>query len=901
MSITSNNFISILSTSHGNFSIYRIDTAEQQGFGRIERLPYTIRILLEGAIRNLDRKEVSFQQVIDLASWQPQPGSGKPVPFFPGRVVMQDLSGVPVIIDLAAMRAAMLDLGGDPHLVQPVIPVEVIIDHSIQVDYYGTPDAFKQNVALEFERNKERYKLLRWAQQAFDNLRVIPPASGIIHQINLEYLTNVVLVKDSALGPIAYPDTLVGTDSHTTMINGLGVAGWGVGGIEAVSAMLGQPIEILLPEVIGVKLSGELPEGTTPTDLTLTLTQLLRKKGVVNKFVEFFGPGLQHLTLADRAMVANMAPESGATVLFFPVDNQTLDYLKLTGKSASQIDLVERYSKEQHLFHDYNDSRPDYSEILEMDLNSIEPSLAGPKRPQDRVPLSAMKASFRRALTQPKAERGFAVDLVNIEKDTAPGSHKHRLTHGSVVLAAITSCTNTSNPFVMIGAGLLARNAVALGLHPKSHVKTSLAPGSLVVTEYLSKSGLLEPLAALGFNLVGYGCTTCIGNTGPLPEAIVREIQENHLVTAAVLSGNRNFEGRISPHTQANYLASPPLVVAYALAGTVDIDLTSEPLGIAQNGQPVFLKQIWPSSSEIFATITRTIDSSLFTKSYQDIFHGSSEWESLEAGSGMLYQWDTDSTYLQQPPFFTGMSTHPTGNADILNARVLAYLGDSITTDHISPAGAIPVQSPAGRYLIQKGVGVQDFNSYGSRRGNDRVMVRGTFANIRLKNQIVPDIEGGFTRHFPSGERMSIFDAAMQYKQEGTPLIILAGKDYGAGSSRDWAAKGSALLGVKAVLAISYERIHRSNLLGMGVIPLEFLPGESAATFHLNGEEIFHISGIKDIKEPLTHLTVKAISLDGSEKSFTVIARLDTNTEVDYFQNGGILQTILYQWLQAGD
>ena len=901
MSIVKNKFISILSTSHGNISIYRIDSVEQEGFGKIERLPYTIRILLEGVLRNLDRKGVTLQQVIDLASWQPKPGSGKPAPFFPGRVVMQDLSGVPVIIDLAAMRTAMLDLGGDPRLVQPVIPVDVVIDHSIQVDYYGTPDAFQKNVALEFERNEERYKLLRWAQRAFDNLRVIPPASGIIHQINLEYLTNVVLVKDSVLGPIAYPDTLIGTDSHTTMINGLGVAGWGVGGIEAVSAMLGEPIEILLPEVIGVKLNGKLPEGATPTDLTLTLTQVLRKKGVVNKFVEFFGPGLQHLTLADRAMVANMAPESGATVLFFPIDYQTLDYLKLTGKSASQIDLVERYSKEQHLFHNDDASRPDYSEILEMDLNSIEPSLAGPKRPQDRVPLSAMKTSFRKALTQPKAERGFALDQVNLEKNDVSGSHKQLLTHGSVVLAAITSCTNTSNPFVMIGAGLLAKNAVALGLQCKSHVKTSLAPGSLVVTEYLSKSGLLEPLAALGFNLVGYGCTTCIGNTGPLPEAIVREIQENHLVTAAVLSGNRNFEGRVSPHTQANYLASPPLVVAYALAGTVDIDLTSEPLGLGQNGQSVFLKQIWPSSSDIFATITRIIDSSLFTKSYQDIFQGSSEWNKLETASGMLYRWDMDSTYLQQPPFFTGMSTHPRGNTDVLNARALACLGDSITTDHISPAGAIPVHSPAGQYLIQKGVGVQDFNSYGSRRGNDRVMVRGTFANIRLKNQIVPDIEGGFTRHFPSGEQMTIFDAAMRYKQEGTPLIILAGKEYGTGSSRDWAAKGTTLLGVKAVLAVSYERIHRSNLVGMGVLPLEFLPGENTSTFHLKGDEIFHISGIKDIKEPLSRLTVKAISQAGSEKSITMIARLDTSTEVDYFQNGGILQTILYQWLQAED
>ena len=622
---------------------------------------------------------------------------------------------------------------------------------------------------------------------------------------------------------------------------------------------------------------------------------------MVNKFVEFFGPGLQHLTLADRAMVANMAPESGATVLFFPIDNQTLEYLKLTGKSTFQIDLVERYSKEQHLFHESDASLPEYSEILEMDLCSIVPSLAGPKRPQDRVPLSGMKSSFRRALTQPKAERGFALDQANLEKYIAAGGQTNRLKHGSVVLAAITSCTNTSNPFVMIGAGLLAKNAVAMGLQCKPYVKTSLAPGSLVVTRYLNKSGLLEPLAALGFNLVGYGCTTCIGNTGPLPEAVVNEIQKNNLVSAAVLSGNRNFEGRVSPHTQANYLASPPLVVAYALAGTVDIDFVSEPLGIGKNGQPVFLRQIWPSSAEIFATISRTIDSSLFSESYRDIFLGSSEWERLESVGGLLYRWDADSTYLQQPPFFTDMSAFPAGNADILNARLLAFLGDSITTDHISPAGAIPLQSPAGKYLIQKGVDVKDFNSYGSRRGNDNVMVRGTFANIRLKNKIVPDMEGGFTSHFPSGERMTIFDAAMQYKQENTPLIILAGKEYGTGSSRDWAAKGSMLLGVKAVLAISYERIHRSNLVGMGVLPLEFLPGENAASFDLKGDEIFHITGIKSIKDPLPPLKVKAIGLDGSEKSITVIARLETNTEVDYFRNGGILQTILYQWLQVED
>lgn len=861
----------------------------------LNRLPFSIRVLLEGALRKLDEGQATHQDVDNLLQWEPQNPNRPNIPIFPGRVVLQDFTGVPVINDLAAMRSALAKMNLDPQKVNPVVNVDLVIDHSIQVDYAGRPDAYRLNAEIEFQRNRERYEFLHWAQKAFRNIRIVPPASGIVHQVNLEYLATVVLTRQESDFTLIYPDTLVGTDSHTTMINGLGVVGWGVGGIEAVAAMLGEPIEIVAPDVIGVRLSGKLREGVTPTDLTLFIIQSLRKMGVVDKFVEFFGPGLDHLALADRAMIANMAPESGATMLYFPVDQQTLHYLRLTNRSEALINLVEAYYQAQMLFRTAETPDPHYSQLLEVDLAAIEPGVAGPRRPQDRLSLQDVPAAFQRALSAPKSENGFGVSPADLHrKAQIPANGKtSELKHGSVVIAAITSCTNTSNPFVMISAGLLAKKAIEKGLKTQPYVKTSLAPGSRVVTDYLRDAGLLEFLEQLGFHLVGYGCTTCIGNSGPLPDTIVQAIKDNNLVVGAVLSGNRNFEGRISPQTRANYLASPPLVVAYALAGSVDVDLLHEPLGMGKDNQPVYLRDIWPSSREVEEYIHNHIRPEMFADAYNAIFSMSELWNAIQSGDQLLYSWNENSTYLQEPPFFT---IPPSKGEDILNARVLVLLSDSITTDHISPAGSIAVNSPAGQYLISKGIQPSEFNSYGSRRGNDRVMTRGTFANIRLKNLLVPGIEGGFTRHFPSNEQMSIYDAAVRYQHEQIPLIILAGKEYGTGSSRDWAAKGVLLLGVKAVIAESFERIHRSNLAGMGVLPLQFKPGQNAASLGLTGEEIYHIQDLRPNLKSGGEVTIQAVTAYGSHKHFQAIVRLDTRKEIDYYLNGGIMNTVLNQF-----
>ncbi|MGB9800804.1 MAG: aconitate hydratase AcnA [Thermanaerothrix sp.] len=862
---------------------------------RLAQLPFVIRIFLEGVARHVAQGRAEPQDLVHLIAWQPQAEQRPSMPFFPGRVVMQDFTGVPVLNDLAGMRAAVARLGGDPASVNPRVPVDLVIDHSVQVDYYGSPDAFRLNAEKEFERNRERYEFLHWCQRAFKNLRIVPPASGIVHQVNLEYLARGVLTAEGPAGlPLAYPDTLVGTDSHTTMINGLGVVGWGVGGIEAIAAMLGEPIEIVIPDVIGFRLSGHLPEGTTPTDLTLTIIQMLRQFGVVDKVVEFFGPGLDHLTLADRAMIANMAPESGATMLYFPVDTQTLDYLRFTGRPEDLVNLVEAYYQAQHLFRTAETPTPTYTAVLELDMSRVQPSLAGPRRPQDRVALSEVPANFRQALTAPRTANGFGIP--EAEQETAVtvalDGQTATLRHGSVVIAAITSCTNTSNPFVMVAAGLLAKKAVERGLRTPPYVKTSLAPGSRVVIDYLAAAGLLKPLEALGFHLVGFGCTTCIGNAGPLPEPIVNAIKDNNLVAVAVLSGNRNFEGRISPHTRANYLASPPLVVAYALAGEIGRDLSREPLGYDPQGQPVYLREIWPSSQEVFETIQRAIRPELFIRDYADLYAANPLWNAIESKEEVLYAWDEGSTYLQPPPFYDPPET-ATWVADIHGARVLAVLGDSVTTDHISPAGSIPVHTPAGQYLIQRGVPPSEFNSYGSRRGNHEVMVRGTFANIRLKNLLVPGVEGGFTRHFPDGEQMTIYEAAMRYQSEGVPLLILAGKEYGTGSSRDWAAKGTRLLGVRAVIAESYERIHRANLAGMGVLPLQFLPGQNASSLGLSGEETYDLLGLAENLHPGGRVQVRARRADGSEVHFDVLLRLDTANEIRYYRQGGLLPAVL--------
>ena len=889
-----------LRTSNKEYSIYRLDRLETAGLTRLERLPFSIRVLLEGVLRQCNENEITRQDVVNLAGWTPHQGERPSMPFSPGRVIMQDFTGVPAVVDLAAMRAALTRLGGNPRKVNPLVPVDLVIDHSVQVDFFASPDALMRNADLEFQRNRERYEFLHWGQKTFKNFRVVPPATGIVHQVNLEYLAQVVMTATPDTGPtLAYPDTLVGTDSHTTMINGLGVLGWGVGGIEAEAAMLGQPIDMVTPDVVGFKLYGEMRQGVTATDLTLTITQMLREKGVVEKFVEFYGPGLNTMTLPDRATIANMAPEYGATIGFFPVDNETLSYLRLTGRPDELVELVERYYKEQGLFHTASSPDPEFTDTLELDLGMVESSLAGPKRPQDRVPLREMKHSFQSVLTAPVAERGYALKADDLRRTGVMGTNggKIELEHGAIVIAAITSCTNTSNPSVMVAAGLLAKRAVERGLSVKMHVKTSLAPGSRVVSEYLENAGLIEPLARLGFNVVGYGCTTCIGNSGPLPGEVVKAITSADLVAAAVLSGNRNFEGRVHPYVRANYLGSPPLVVAYALAGTVNIDLTREPLGTGSDGQPVFLREIWPSTQEVQEAVSTALSSGIFKAKYANIFNGNETWNAIPAKESDLYDWEAASTYIQEPPFFTDLTRQQPNIQEIHGARVLALLGDSITTDHISPAGTIPSSSPAGKYLLERNISVRDFNSYGSRRGNDRVMTRGTFGNIRLKNRLVPGVEGGETIHLPSGEQTSIYDAAMRYHQEGVPLVILAGKEYGTGSSRDWAAKGTLLLGVKAVIAESFERIHRSNLVGMGVLPLQFTPGENTDRLGLDGHEVYHIQGLSDAIQPQERLAVRAEKDDGRVVTFQVTARLNTPVEVEYYRNGGILHTVLRNML----
>ncbi len=889
-----------LKTSGGPVTLFRLDALEKAGLGKVSRLPFSLRVLLEAVLRNCDAELITEDDVKALAGWKADKPSDREVPFRPARVILQDFTVVPAVVDLAAMRSAMKRLGGDPAKINPLVPVDLVIDHSVQVDVAGSLVALQKNAEIEFGRNRERYEFLRWGQKAFASFRVVPPATGIVHQVNLEYLAKVVLAQKAGAETVLLPDTLVGTDSHTTMINGLGVLGWGVGGIEAEAAMLGQPYYFLTPQVVGFKLTGRLGEGVTATDLVLTVTQMLRKKGVVDKFVEFFGPGLAQMTLPDRATIGNMSPEYGATMGFFPVDDETLRYLRQTGRSEEEVERVERYCKEQGLFRTAQTPDPEFSDTLALDLGTVEPSLAGPKRPQDRVALSQMKSSFRQALSAPVKERGFGLSSGELSKQATVGLNGNRATmsHGSVVIAAITSCTNTSNPSVMLGAGLLAKKAAERGLVPPPYVKTSLAPGSKVVTEYLREAGLLDSLAALRFHLVGYGCTTCIGNSGPLAPEIAQAVTEHQLVAAAVLSGNRNFEGRIHPHVRANYLASPPLVVAYALAGTVDIDLTTEPLGKDKQGAPVYLRDIWPSQEEVAQTMSRSIRPEMFQKSYGNVWDGNETWNAIPVKGGALYEWNAESTYIQEPPFFSDIKPEPAPVREIRGARVLALLGDSVTTDHISPAGDIALESPAGRYLVERGVQKRDFNSYGSRRGNDRVMVRGTFANIRLKNLLVPGVEGGVTVHFPSGERMSIYAAARTYGKEGVSLVVIAGKEYGSGSSRDWAAKGTLLLGVRAVLAETYERIHRSNLVGMGVLPLQFLPGEGAGTLRLTGEETYDIAGLSDAIRPRQELTITAASADGVRKTFKAIARLDSPVEVNYYRNGGILPTVLRSLLK---
>ncbi len=892
---------STLDSAAGRAVFYSLAALEREGLAPgLARLPFSIKVLLEAVLRSVDGELVRFEDLERLAKWNAAAPAATELPFLPARVILQDFTGVPAVVDLASMRAAVKRLGHDPARINPLVPVDLVVDHSVQVDAFGSPDALEKNATLEFQRNGERYEFLRWGQKAFRNFRVVPPATGIVHQVNLEFLAKGVLLQQKAGESVALPDTVVGTDSHTTMVNGLGVLGWGVGGIEAEAAMLGQPLYMVTPQVVGFRLVGRLPEGATATDLVLTATQMLRKKGVVEKFVEFFGPGLSQMSLADRATVANMAPEYGATCGFFPIDEETLRYLRRTGRSEAERDLVERYCKEQGLFRGEGAPEPTFSDTLELDLATVVPSLSGPKRPQDRVALSQMKESFRRSLTAPVKERGFGLaerDLGRAVSVKLRGSEA-TLGHGSVVIAAITSCTNTSNPSVMLGAGLLARKAVRRGLKVPPYVKTSLAPGSKVVTEYLRRSGLLADLESLRFHVVGYGCTTCIGNSGPLPAEVSKAIGEGNLVAAAVLSGNRNFEGRVNPDVKANYLASPPLVVAYALAGTTDLDLANEPLGKGSDGRPVLLADVWPTQAEV-AELEAKIGAELFRASYANVFDGNPAWNAIRVPAGDLFAFREDSTYIQEPPFFQGLTLEPPALVDILGAQVLALLGDSVTTDHISPAGDIALASPAGRFLRERGIEKPDFNSYGSRRGNDRVMVRGTFANIRLKNALVPGVEGGVTVHVPSGERMDIFDAAERYRSEGTPLVVIAGKEYGSGSSRDWAAKGTLLLGVRAVIAESYERIHRSNLVGMGVLPLQFKAGEGAEALGLSGRERLTIRGLAAGLQPRQEVRVEVERADGARAGFLATARLDTPVEQRYFANGGILQTVLRKMLRS--
>ena len=896
---------STLKTAKGRFDFFSLEKLEARGLGKISRMPISIKILLECVLRQVNGFDVKEEDVLSLCAWSSPESKSREFPFKPARVIMQDFTGVPAIVDLAAMRDAMAALGGDPRRINPVIPVDLVIDHSVQVDFYASSRALAGNASLEFQRNRERYEFLRWGAGAFADFRVVPPATGIVHQVNLEYLATVI--QDRQIGGekirLAFPDTLVGTDSHTPMINGIGVLGWGVGGIEAEAALLGQPLYMLIPEVVGMRLSGSLREGVTATDLVLTVTQSLRKFGVVDKIVEFFGPGLASLSVADRATISNMSPEYGATAGFFPVDEKTLEYLRFTGRSAELVDLVERYCREQGLFRNADAPQPEYSAVLELDLTSVESSLAGPKRPQDRIPLSRAKGSWRLATAAPNGPEPNPPSAMPNPPSAIPNppsairevevkvaGSRETLRDGAVVIAAITSCTNTSNPAVMIAAGLLARKAVHLGLRVPGYVKTSFAPGSKVVTQYLDRAGLSPYLEALGFHLVGYGCTTCIGNSGPLQPVISAAIRERDLTVVSVLSGNRNFEGRIHPEVKANYLASPPLVVAYALAGSMEVDLTTEPIGRDRSENPVYLKDVWPTLAEIDSALQENLTPEMFRTVYSSVFTGNEAWQEVRTPEDRRYRWDGESTYIRQPTFFEGISSQPPAVPRVSGARVLAFLGDSVTTDHISPAGNIPEKSPAGRWLMEHGVKKDDFNTYGSRRGNHEVMIRGTFANIRIRNKLVPGVEGGYTRHLPSGEQLAIYDAAQKYAADKVPLLVIAGKEYGSGSSRDWAAKGTILLGVRAVIAESYERIHRSNLVGMGVLPLQFLKGESADSIGVTGEEIYEIEAAE---KPGQTLGVVARDPSGKQRSFSVLARIDTAVELEYYRNGGILPTVL--------
>ena len=886
MTVTGNDTLKArrtLTVNGASYDYFSLKAAEAAGLGDTSRLPFSLKVLLENLLRYEDGRSVTVDDVKATASWDGNPSASEEIAFRPARVLLQDLTGVPAVVDLAAMREAMLKMGGNAQKINPLCPVDLVVDHSVMIDNFGTPDAFEKNVKLEFTRNKERYEFLRWGQNAFSNFRVVPPGTGICHQVNLEYLSKTIWTTEEDGKVIAYPDTLVGTDSHTTMVNGLAVLGWGCGGIEAEAAMLGQPISMLLPQVIGFKLTGAMTEGTTATDLVLTVTQMLREKGVVSKFVEFYGPGVDQLSLPDRATIANMAPEYGATCGFFPIDKETINFLNFTGRDAEQIALVEAYAKEQGMWRDASAPDPIFTDTLELDISTVEPCLAGPRRPQDRVALSAMPSAFAEALPSWSGSKGKA----------AVEGADYTLKDGDVVIAAITSCTNTSNPSVLIGAGLLARNAVAKGMAVKPWVKTSLAPGSQVVSDYLAAAELQDDLDALGFNVVGYGCTTCIGNSGPLPTPVADAIDDGNLVAGAVLSGNRNFEGRVHQQVKANYLASPPLVVAYALAGSLTINLATEPLGEDADGNPVYLKDIWPTNKEIQDTIRASITPDMFRARYDNVADGSAQWTQMAVPEGETYAWNDGSTYVQYPPFFEGMQPEPAPISDIKGARVLLKMGDSVTTDHISPAGGFPRTSPAGEFLLERQVRPDEFNSYGARRGNFQVMTRGTFANIRIRNEMVPEIEGGFTKHLPDGKEMSVYDASMQYQQDGVPLIVIAGKDYGMGSSRDWAAKGPNLLGIRAAIVESFERIHRSNLIGMGVLPLEFKDGMTRNSLNLDGTEIFDITGVEDGITPAMDVAVRITRADGSTEDITTKCRIDTLDEVEYYRHGGILQYVL--------
>ena len=870
------------------YDYYSIPEAEKAGLGDVSRLPFSLKVLLENLLRHEDGRTVTSEDVSALASWLKDRKADREIAYRPARVLMQDFTGVPAVVDLAAMRDAMVALGGDPEKINPLAQCDLVIDHSVMVDKFGTAASFGQNVELEMERNGERYAFLRWGQKAFNNFRVVPPGTGICHQVNLEYLAQTVwTTKDQNGAEVAYPDTLVGTDSHTTMVNGLAVLGWGVGGIEAEAVMLGQPISMLIPEVVGFKLTGKLKEGTTATDLVLTVTQMLRAQGVVGKFVEFYGPGIAELGLADRATISNMAPEYGATCGFFPIDAETINYLNFTARDPKRVKLVEAYAKAQGMWRDNDTPDPEFTATLELDISTVEPSLAGPKRPQDRVLLSDAANSFKGSLPE------LAGENANLDVQVDVAGTDYKIGHGNVIIAAITSCTNTSNPSVMLAAGLVARNALKKGLTVKPWVKTSLAPGSKVVTDYLEKAGLQDDLDALGFNLVGYGCTTCIGNSGPVDPHIADAIAEGELVACSVLSGNRNFEGRVSPQAKANYLASPPLVVAYAIAGSLHVDVTKDSLGTDTDGNPVYLKDIWPSNAEVQQTVKDAVARDMFQHQYADVFSGDANWQSIETAEGQTYSWDISSTYVQHPPYFDGMQKEPGAFEDIAAARILALLGDSVTTDHISPAGAIKADGPAGEYLTSHQVSPKDFNSYGSRRGNDQVMTRGTFANIRLRNEVAPGTEGGVTRHMPDGTQMWIFDAAEKYRAEGTPLVVFAGKEYGTGSSRDWAAKGTLLLGIKAVIAESFERIHRSNLVGMGILPLQFPEGVTRKTLNLDGSEVVDLTGIEDGITPGMSVRCNITRTDGSSQSIDLLCRIDTLDEVEYYRHDGILQYVL--------